>query len=44
MARKRILVGRVAVKVSPDTSGFRKELQRELNAIEKSMRKIQIGV
>lgn len=31
-------VGRVSVRVVPDTSGFRRELERELKAIQKSVR------
>lgn len=37
-------VGRVSVRVVPDTSGFRRELQRELEGIENSLRlEIPVG-
>jgi phage-related protein len=32
------IIGRVAVKVMPDTRGFRKDAERQLNGIEKSLK------
>jgi phage-related protein len=37
-ANSTAIIGRVAVKVSPDTGDFRKDLQRKLNAFEKSLK------
>lgn len=37
-------IGRLTLKVTPDTSGFRREVQREADAIEKSLDDIQVDL
>ena len=37
-------IGRLSIKVTPDTTGFRKEVQREVDAIEKSLDDIQVDL
>lgn len=37
-------IGRLTLKVTPDTSGFRREVQREADAIEKSLDEIQVDL
>lgn len=43
MAR-RVIIGKVSVKVYPDTSEFRREAERELSAVEKTLRDVKVGV
>ncbi|TCC19964.1 hypothetical protein [Kribbella sindirgiensis] len=38
------VVGRIAVKVIPDTSGFRRKLKTDLNAIEKSLDGLKVNL
>lgn len=38
------IIGKVAVKVMPDTSDFKKKLQRDLNKIEKSIGDMKVDV
>ncbi|WP_165218174.1 hypothetical protein [Schaalia sp. ZJ1691] len=38
------VVARLAVQVSPDTDGFRRELNRQLEVIEKTIPPVEIGV
>lgn len=44
MADKTVIVGRVAVKVSPDTSHFKKELKAKLERLESSLGPLEIDV
>lgn len=37
-------IGRLTLKVTPDTSGFRRQVQREADAIEKSLDDIQVDL
>lgn len=38
------IIGKVAVKVIPDTTGFKQELQTQLNAIEKELNSIEVKI
>lgn len=40
-----VIIGRVAVKVMPDTKSFRRDTQRDLNRIEKALKlKVNLGI
>ena len=44
MADRTVIVGRIAVMVTPDTTGFKEKLEAKLRRIEKSLRKIKVQV
>lgn len=39
-----VIIGRVSVKVIPDTSDFKEQLERDLNALERDLKPIEIDI